>query len=220
MQYKYILMVDYKLLPDDDLFKLLKLDNELAYAEIYNRYKVLLYRHATKHLKNQEEAKDIIHDLFSNIWQNRESLNIEGSLAAYLYQSVRNRVINFQLKNKRADNYINSFQHFLETFNQADTDHLVRENMLKEMIEYEISSLPEKMRVVFEMSRKQGLSHKEIAEKLNITEQSVRSHVKGALKRLRYRIGLMVLTMIFSSFYKKHNFNYPPTPILIVSLFK
>lgn len=181
---------------EKDLLQKLRNGDKLAFEIIYHRYKGLLYVHVSKHLKDQEEAKDIIHDIFSNLWQNRETLHIEQNLTAYLYQSVRNRVINHQLKSQRADNYVNSFAGFLG-YAQVDTDYLVREKMLRERIEMEITSLPEKMRAVFEMSRKEGLSHKEIAEQLCISEQSVRSHVKGALKILRLRLGIFILFVLW-----------------------
>lgn len=187
-------------LPFNDEKNLLhKLQNgdRLAFEIIYHRYKGLLYVHASKHLNDQEEAKDIIHDIFSNLWQNRTTLHIQENLTAYLYQAVRNRVINQQLKSHRADEYINSLQEFISHV-QADTDHRVREKMLMELIEQEIASLPPKMRIVFELSRKEGLSHKEIAEQLHITEQSVRSHVKGALKILRLRLGLILIFFYFT----------------------
>ncbi len=177
---------------EKDLLQELRKGDRLAFEIIYHRYKGLLYVHVSRHLKDQETAKDIIHDVFSNLWQNRESLYIEENLTSYLYQSVRNRVINYQLKNQRADMYIHSFAGFLE-YAQIDTDYLVREKMLRELIEQEIAALPTRMRTVFEMSRKEGLSHKEIAEQLSISEQSVRSHVKGALKILRLRLGVLIL---------------------------
>ncbi|NGM60438.1 RNA polymerase sigma-70 factor [Sphingobacterium sp. SGG-5] len=177
---------------EKDLLQKLRKGDRLAFEIIYHRYKGLLYVHASKHLKDQEEAKDIIHDIFSALWQNRESFYIEENLTSYLYQSVRNRVINHQLKGRRADEYIHSFEGFL-AHAQVGTDHLVREKMLRELIEGEIASLPAKMRTVFELSRKEGLSHKEIAEQLHISEQSVRSHVKGALKILRLRLGFFIL---------------------------
>lgn len=170
----------------------------MAFEIIYHCYRGLLYVHAAKHLKDQEDAKDIIHDIFSNLWQNRETLQIQDNLTAYLYQSVRNRIINHQLKNRRADEYVDSFQVFLNTI-QADTDHLAREKILLECIEQEIATLPNKMRTVFELSRKQGLSHKEIAARLNISEQSVRSHIKGALKILRPRLGIWILFLFITA---------------------
>lgn len=177
---------------EEKLLHRLQKGDRTAFEIIYHGYGELLYSHACRYLDDQEEAKDIIHDVFFNLWHNRETLHIRENLKAYLYQSVRNRVINHQLKSRRADRYIRSFQHFLEK-GQADTDFRVRESMQTELIEREISSLPNKMRTVFELSRKEGLSHKEIAKQLNITEQSVRSHVKGALKILRVRLSSIIL---------------------------
>lgn len=180
---------------EEELLHRLRKGDRVAFEIIYCGYSERLYAHAAKYLEDQEEAKDIIHDVFFNLWQNRETLYIRENLKAYLYQSVRNRIINHQLKNKRADVYFRSFQRFLMN-GQADTDFLVRENMQTELIEREISTLPNKMRTVFELSRKEGLSHKEIAQQLNITEQSVRSHVKGALKILRVRLSIVLIFYI------------------------
>lgn len=182
---------------EKNLLRKLQSGDRLAFEIIYHRYKGLLYVHASKHLRNQEEAKDIVHDIFSNLWQNRIALHIQENLTAYLYQAVRNRVINHQLKSQRADEYVTSLQGFINHA-QVDTDHRVREKMLMELIEHEIASLPPKMRTVFELSRKEGLSHKEIAEQLHISEQSVRSHVKGALKILRLRLGVIFIFLYFT----------------------
>lgn len=177
---------------EKELLHRLQKGDSVAFEMIYHRYNRLLYVHATNYLDIQEEVRDIIHDVFLKLWQNRKTLYIRENLKAYLYQSVRNRIINHQLKSKRADTYVRSFHRFL-TNTQANTDYLVRENMLSESIEREISILPYRMKTVFELSRKEGLSHKEIAKQLNITEQSVRSHVKGALKILRVRLGVFIL---------------------------
>lgn len=192
-------MTNLKNIDDNALLqKLNEEDDWCAFEIIYHRYKGLLYVHAAKYLRDQEEARDIIHDIFSSLWQNRHSLHIQETLRAYLYQSVRNRVINYQLKSQRAEHYIRSFGNFLYNA-EIDTDYLVRKKMLLELIEQEIAALPPKMRAVFELSRKEGLSHKEIAEQLNITEQSVRSHVKGALKILRPRLGFLILSFFISA---------------------
>jgi len=184
---------------EGELLSKLQKGDKWAFEIIYQEYKELLYVHASKYLSDQEAAKDIIHDVFVNLWQQKDTLHIQENLKAYLYQSVRNRVINHQLKSRRADDYVHSFQRFL-IHAQADTDYLVRENILTEQIEQQIASLPNRMRTVFELSRKEGLSHKEIAKQLDITEQSVRSHVKGALKILRLRLGIVILSLFISVF--------------------
>src|SRR5690606_19541212 len=132
-----------------------------------------------------------------NLWKNKEDLNITETLLAYLFKSVRNRIINLRLKDNRYQDYVSSFGQFLLNF-QSGTDYLVREKMLNDLINTEIASLPPKMRQVFELSRKQQMSHKEIANYLEITEQSVRSHVKGALRILRLRLGVVILSILLT----------------------
>jgi RNA polymerase sigma-70 factor (ECF subfamily) len=77
------------------------------------------------------------------------------------------------------------------------TDHLVRERQLKAIIEQEIDALPPRMKSVFLMSRKANMTYVEIAHDLQITEQSVRSHVKNALKILRVKLGVIVYLLFF-----------------------
>src|SRR5690606_4001178 len=101
---------------------------------------------------------------------------------------VRNRVVNYQIKNNRDSQFIQAFTQHISNY-QNSTDFLVREKMLTELIEKELEYLPPRMRAVFNLSRKEGLSHKEIAEQLQISEQSVRSHIKNSLRVLRLRLG-------------------------------
>src|ERR1700712_1843091 len=115
-------MIDYSAHTDAKLADLLRAGDHRAYTEIYDRYNGLLYVFAYKRLRDREEAKDIIHELFLAIWTNHESLELNQSLAAYLYSSVRNRIINIVVHQKIAKRYIDSFQYYIEN----NTDHLVR----------------------------------------------------------------------------------------------
>ncbi|MFB2118729.1 RNA polymerase sigma factor [Parapedobacter sp. 2B3] len=180
------------------LLQQLRDGDQTAFDVLYHRYKGLLYVHAYKRLNNREDVQDILHDIFSNLWESRKTLDIKENLGVYLYRAVRNAIINRQLKDKRATEYIRSFDGFLHDY-LGNTDYLVRERMMMSLIETEINSLPPRMREVFELSRQDGLSHKEIAGQLNITEQSVRSHIKGALKILRLRLGTVILFALFSA---------------------
>ncbi len=177
-------------LPDNELFSLLIGGDNDAFTEIYDRYNGLLYVFAYKKLCDREEAKDIIHELFLSLWANRENLPTKVNLSAYLYTSVRNRVINVITHQKIATRYIDSFQHYLNTSN-CSTDHLVRHNDLLQFIEKQIAGLPHKTRLVFEMSRKTNLTRKEIAMELQISEETVKSHMHGALKALRVKLGAL-----------------------------
>jgi RNA polymerase sigma-70 factor (family 1) len=183
-------MTLYTTLTDHDLVAFLKDGDKTAFTEIYNRYKGLLYIHAYNRLRNQQEADDVVHELFASLWTKREELFLKTHLSGYLYQAIRNRVIDVISHKKVESAYMVSLQYFID-HSEAVTDHLVRENELSALIEKEISALPPKMREVFELSRRANLSHKEIAGKLELSEMTVKKHVNNALKILRGKFGLI-----------------------------
>lgn len=185
-------MVNYSELSDVVLTRLLQADDRAAFAEIYNRYKRLLFVHAHHKLRNHEEAEDVIHEIFASMWGRRLELSFTGHLAGYLYTAVRNRILDYYSKQHKESVYIQSLQKFMDE-GEAVTDHMLRENEMSKLIDQEIAQLPKKMREVFELSRKSELSHKEIAAKLSISEQTVRKHIQHALKILRTRFGSYVI---------------------------
>ena len=184
-------------LSDLELVDLLKSGNQEAFAEIYDRYFGPLYIHAYNRIKDKDEAKDLVQELFSNLWSKRETLEPKTSFTGYLYTSMRNSVLNFLSHKLVEEKYLSSVW---ISNTEACTDHRVREQQLAAIIEKEIQALPPKMRTVFELSRKSNLSYREIAVKLDLTEQSVRSHVKNALKILRIKLGVIIY--LFYIFYK------------------
>ncbi|MDR6784421.1 RNA polymerase sigma-70 factor (family 1) [Pedobacter africanus] len=188
-------MTDYSKLTDLELATLLNESDELAYTEIYNRYKGVLYLHAYSRLKNVEEVNDMIQELFAKLWDKRKTLILKTNLSNYLYTAVRNRVIDFIAHKKIESDYISGFQQFINQ-GEAVTDHLLREKELSRIIEDEIQSLPSKMRQVFELSRKQNHSHREIAYALTLSEKTVKKHVNNALKILRVKLGSLIVLML------------------------
>lgn len=178
----------YNSYTDSELIALIREGDKLAYAKIYERYFRVLYVHALKKLQNEEEAKDLIQELFTVLWSRRESIAADVNMAAYLYTSVRNRVLDSFSHRKIEDKYIVSLQRRIDNESEA-ADHCLLEKELVTIIENEINALPPKMREIFELSRKNNLSHKEISEKLSISEQTVSKQVTNALKRLRTKLG-------------------------------
>lgn len=176
-------------LSDRDLLLLLRDDSHAAFKEIYNRFQGVLTVHAYNKLNNRDEALDIVQELFTTIWNNRRTLYIEGNLSAYLYTSIRNRVIKCIRKKKSESTYLDTLNEVVMA-NSSPTDYLVRERQLSKLIEQEIDQLPAKMREIFIMSRKLHMSHREIASELGIAEPTVKKQVANALKILRTKLGL------------------------------
>jgi RNA polymerase sigma-70 factor (family 1) len=185
-----------KLYTDLELSDLLKSGDHAAYNEIYNRYERLLYIHAYKRLRDREEARDIIQDLFTVLWTKRSEIQFTGSLRAYLFTAVRNRIFDLAARQQLQSEYIISLQHYIDQGHYT-TDHQARHNQLLAIIDHEIAQLPPKMRAVFELSRNEQLSHREIAEQLDISEQTVKKQVQNALKVLRLKLGPLFTILFF-----------------------
>jgi RNA polymerase sigma-70 factor (ECF subfamily) len=186
-------------LNDNELIVLLKDNSHTAYAELYQRYYRLLFVHAYKRLKDEEQAKDIVQEFFVSLWDKRESIAMRSNLAGYFFTAINNRVVDYFLHREVEGKYISSFAGFLAT-EHVKTDHLVREKQLMAFIEKEIEQLPPKMRDIFQLSRKENLSHKEIAEKLSISEKTVDRQVSNALFRLKKRFGILIFLLFLIKF--------------------
>ncbi|HEY0274152.1 MAG TPA: RNA polymerase sigma-70 factor [Chitinophaga sp.] len=185
-------------LTDDDLALLLRNGDADAYTEIYHRFKGALYLHAYKKLGDFEAARDLVQELFSAVWSKREQIVPAAGLANYLHGAVRNRVLNFIEHRKIASRYAASFQAFADTYTPGP-DAPLREKELSAIIAREIAALPPKMQEVFLLSRNGKMSHREIAELLNISEATVKNHIKAALRTLRSRLGLPLFLLLLIS---------------------
>jgi RNA polymerase sigma-70 factor (ECF subfamily) len=189
-------MAAYCTLTDQDLTALLKNKDADAYEEIYSRYWLVLYRHAWKMLQEEEEARDVVQDIFLMIWNKSEMLNLAGSLSSFLYAAVRNKVLDLYRRKKVMETHMASLGSFdVET--EATTDHLVRIHELSVIIEHEISLLPERMREVFELRRKFHLSYKEIAGEMGISELTVKTQMNKAIKQLKVKLGPYLFSSCF-----------------------
>nr|WP_121269567.1 sigma-70 family RNA polymerase sigma factor [Pedobacter schmidteae] len=190
---------DLPLIPDAELLQLLKAGDRSAYEQIYHRYKFVLHNHAWNKTRNREEAQDTIQEIFTMLWAKRESLDVNVNLSGYLYTSLRNYILNQMVRKEVRNKYIVSIQSFVDQ-DTVIADHRVRENQLRELIEKEVAALPPRMREVFELSRKGFLSHKEIAERLGTTEQTVKKQMTNALRVLRKRLGLVIYLLYIFRF--------------------
>ncbi|MET4543302.1 RNA polymerase sigma-70 factor (ECF subfamily) [Pedobacter africanus] len=191
-----IAMQGYDTISDFELLDLLRSDDHAAFAELYERYKVVLYLHAKRMLADQDETKDVIQEVFTQLWIKRADIVISTSIKSYLYTSIRNKVFNLLAHRKFEMNYLNSLQQVID-LGETSVEAQLREKQLIAMIEREIEQLPSKMREVFELSRKHHLSHKEIAEKLNISDKTVKKQINNAIKILRLKINTILLVFPF-----------------------
>ena len=158
--------------------------DEGAFCELYATYKNRLIYFAMRFLKSREYAEDVFQDAFTVVWQSRRFINPDASFSSYLYTIMRNRILN-QLRNaaneeKLKESILSQALDYTE-----DTKREVMLNDLKSLISHALQQLTPRQREIFEMSREAQLSHKEIADKLGISVNTVQEHISISLKLIR-----------------------------------
>lgn len=184
-------MTDYPSYSDKELADLIRSADDFAFKEIYNRYNQLLYLFAYNKLRSKEDARDIVQDVFAWILNNRTSFAINSSVSSYLYKSVLNRIFDIFRRQSIFRKYIDQGEHHID-IDSTETDYLIREKEIYQMIKREIDSMPTKMREVYLLRFEHYLSAKEIAQQLNISENTVNTHIKRASKKLKDNLGLFI----------------------------
>jgi RNA polymerase sigma-70 factor (family 1) len=188
-------MARFTHLTDDELVVLLKQGDELAFAEVYKRYAEKLAGFAGSKLYSLEDARDILHDVFVKLWEGREQLHITSNLQSYLFAVIRHRIIDKIRKNITREEYASAVQS-MAVFYDSDAGKQVELKELKKTIGDSLNQLSPRIKEIYKLSREEGLSNREIAEKLNLSEQTVKNQLSAALKHLRQTLGPLGLLVL------------------------
>jgi RNA polymerase sigma-70 factor (ECF subfamily) len=178
---------DLNALTDIELLAMVKNDRMDAFEELYHRHWKKLYSFAYKRIRSKEITEEIVQDFLTNLWAGRKNIVVKTSFEGYIYTSIRNLVLNCIAKETRRNAY-NSFVQLFRTELDNTTEQTVYVRDFYYNLQMELSYLPEKCRSVFEMSRQENKSNKEIAAQLGISEKTVESHLTKAIKRLRVNL--------------------------------
>jgi RNA polymerase sigma-70 factor (ECF subfamily) len=165
------------------------------FSGIYLLYFPKMVRFAREYVISEEEAKNIVQDLFLYLWEQRETLYAISNLNAFLFTLVKNRCIDyyrhynrFESKKESLDTIQERELHLrMEALRQFDVN-MFTANEIEEILDKAIQNLPEKCRQVFVLSRLEGLKHEEIARQLNISVNTVQNHISTALRKLKVEL--------------------------------
>lgn len=184
----------YSKCTDKELVSLLESGNQAAFKEIYDRYNGLLFAYAYKRLQVEDEAKDVIQEVFIGLWENRERFILKTYLSGFLYKSVLNKILNIW-KHKRVIRHHVLSQSLEVDVDSKETDFLIREKDIIALVEKEIAAMPPRMREIYELKYRQYRSVKQIASDLNISENTVATQLQRAAAHLKGKLGVMVFAI-------------------------
>jgi len=175
--------------------------NEMAFELIFHRTKGKLKGFLTKVLPVDEDAESILQEIYVKLWLNKKSIKSSGNFETYLFTIARNMVVDIMRKRFNKQKYLEELYYQLKENDPNSLDTLINveyselERKIFEMIEM----LPEKRKVIFKLNKIEGLTYKEISEKLNITENTVDTQMRQALSFIRARMKQLLSILFFST---------------------
>lgn len=177
-------MADRYSYDERSLIHLLQQGDEEAFEMLYNRHWEKLLTAAYHRTGSMETAKELVQDVFANLWRRRNRLNIKTTFAAYIFSAMKYTVLDHIRSQAVKERYVKAIKKTAQETDNATLDFIAYKE-LNTLLEKEVNKLPEKCRMVFRLSRMEHYSTKEIAEKLQISPKTVENQLTKALKVLR-----------------------------------
>ncbi len=168
---------------DIALFEKIKKGDIASFEVIFEKYYIELCRYCNGFIKDPETAKEIVSDVFANIWLKKLEIDLHSNLRSYLFRSVKNlsltklRYNKIEVESLDAD-MINTAR------TESSADRVVHTRDFTERLEEIIDNMPEKRQLVFRLSRLEGLSYNEIAIVMSISPRTVQNHMVEAIKHM------------------------------------
>lgn len=173
---------DNGLQKDVKLFQLMKQGDQGSFKELFSLYYHPLCNFAFLFVSDSQVAEEIVSDVFINIWQKKEKIEIKVGVKSYLYKSTKNRIISYSRKHQID---VVSIEDYKDYKNIVTPETLLikteKENSFSEIVDM----LPKKAGLVFRMHKVDGLKYREIAEILNVSPKTVENHMGNSIKHLR-----------------------------------
>ncbi len=174
---------------------------EIGFQKIFNLYYEILFYYAIKFLKQHEEAEELVQEAFVSLFLNRDQFKDPTGIYPYLF-TVSKRMIISRFRRKVVENkYDIHLQHHWSEEMEGTTESInVRE--LNIVLQQAIDTLPTKQKVVYAMSKFDGLSYQEIADKIGVSKNTVKNHLISASKRVKSIINRLYLILLIISLLK------------------
>lgn len=177
---------------DTELIEQLHMGDKVAFQKIYDRYWNRLYRVAVSKVRVTENAKEIVQDIFLDLWQRHQESHI-NDLERYLFSAVKYKVLDFFKKEVLRKQYADTMA---DSLSEADweTEETLAYSDLQQTLLSGIDQLPPKTKLIFELNRIQYKSAEEIAQLMGIPLRTVEYHISQGLKTLRHYLKDYLIT--------------------------
>lgn len=189
-------MNKFRLNSDEDLLLSVKNGDEVAFELVFYRYKGKLYDFIRRSLPADQDAESMVQDIFTKLWLHRQQLDPAKSLNAFLYTVARNEIYGQLRKVLVRRKYMEELS-FSASSSGLTTEHQIEYDELTRFVSQLVKKMPEKRREIYQLSRNEGLSYKEISRQLGISENTVDSQLRKALDYLKENLRKKMALFLF-----------------------
>jgi len=185
-----------------ELIKLLQKDDKVAFYQIYERYSNRLYCFVYRFIKQASDAEEIVQEVFIKIWEMRHKIDAYSSFESFLFTIAYNATMSLFRKRLSEKKYVEHIQSLQQFTKAPDLIDEVQFNDLNEKIQNLVDHLTPRQQEIYRLSRESGLSHHEIAQKLNISAGTVKKHISNILSYLKANLdGSLMINLLFLSLF-------------------
>lgn len=182
-------------LPDSTINVMLAKKDSSVFEQVFKTYFKNLHAYACTILKDEDEAEEMVQQVFFKLWERAENLSFTGSIAAYLYRAVHNESMNYLRHQK-----VKSTHQLQVAYSSRNQSENVSGKMISKELEKQFQSalaeLPEQCRTIFQLSRFEEMKYREIAEKLSISIKTVENQMGKALKIMRAKLSEFIVSVL------------------------
>ena len=185
--------MNWEQLSEQELILALNQREEAAFNQIYRRYWRLLFEAAVRRVQDEDQAKDIVQDVFAGLWDQRDTFCVEN-LKAYLLTAVKYQIFNLIARKKVSDKYFRRLNKTEPV--SSDADETLCFNELVSQYDTILREMPDKRKEIYKLRYDEGLSTQHIAEKLHITQKTVQNQLVKAVHFIKSTLLTLLLFLL------------------------
>lgn len=183
---------------NSELIKRIQKDDRVAFYHIYERYSKRLYGFVLRYIKQKEDAEEIVQEVFVKIWESRNKIDAYSSFESFLFTIAYNTTISLLRKRTNEKRYLEHLKSIQQPNNSPDLIDEIHFNELNDRVQSLLNKLTPRQKEIFQLSREEGLTHDEIAKKLDISVNTVKKHMTNTLTFLKTQIDTeLTISLLF-----------------------
>lgn len=183
---------------NSELILLIQKDDRVAFYHIYERYSKRLYGFVLRYIKQKEDAEEIVQEVFVKIWESRKKIDAYSSFESFLFTIAYNTTISLLRKKTNKKKYLEHVKSLQHPENSSDLIDEILFNELNVRVQSLLNELTPRQKEIFQLSREEGLTHDEIAKKLDISVNTVKKHMTNTLTFLKSHIdSILTVNVLF-----------------------